>query len=52
MVVFSVPKYLDRVKKSLEWFRQSVDYLCGLCDVVLFPWENNILIVILWAVPR
>ena len=37
MAVFSVLKDLDRVKKSLEWFGQSVDYLCGLCDVALFP---------------
>ena len=51
MVVVSVPKDLDRVKKSLEWFGQSVDCLCGLWDVVLFPWVNNIVIVILWAVP-
>ena len=33
MVVVSVPKALDRVKKSLECFGQSTDYLCDLCDV-------------------
>ena len=27
MAVVSVPKDLDRVKKSLEWFGQSTDYL-------------------------
>ena len=37
MVVVSVPKDLDRLKKSLEWFGQSTGYLCDLCDVVLFP---------------
>ena len=37
MAVVSVPKDLDQVKKSLEWFRQSTDYLRDLCDVVLFP---------------
>ena len=35
MAVFSVPKDLDRVKKSLEWFGQSTDCLCGLCDGVI-----------------
>ena len=37
MAVISVTKDLDRVKKSLEWLGQSVDCLCGLCDVVLLP---------------
>ena len=37
MAVVSVPKYLDRVKKSLEWFGQSTDCLRDLCDVVLLP---------------
>ena len=32
--MFLVPKDLDRVKKSLEWFGQPVDCLCGLCDFV------------------
>ena len=37
MAVVSVPKDLDRVKKSLEWFERSTDCLCDLCDVVLLP---------------
>ena len=37
MAVVSVPKDLDRVKKSLEWFGQSTDCLRDLCGVVLFP---------------
>ena len=37
MAVILVPKDLDRVNKSLEWFGQSTDYLCDLCDVVLLP---------------
>ena len=40
MAVVSVPKALDRVKKSLECFGQSTDCLCDLlelCGVVLFP---------------
>ena len=40
MAVVSVPKALDRVKKSLECFRQSKDCLCDLlelCGVVLLP---------------
>ena len=52
MAVISVPKDLDRVNKSLEWFGQSTDCLRDLCDVVLLPRVNNMLIVILWAVPR
>ena len=52
MVVGSVPKDLDRLNKSLKWFGQSTDCLCDLCDIVLFPREDNRLIVILWAVPR
>ena len=27
MAMISVPKDLDRVNKSLEWFGQSTDYL-------------------------
>ena len=52
MAVISVPKDLDRVNKSLEWFGQSTDCLRDLCDVVLLPRENNMLIVTLWVVPR
>ena len=37
MAVISVPKDLDRVNKSLKWFRQSTDCLRDLCDVVLLP---------------
>ena len=37
MAVISVPKDLDRVHKSLEWFGQSTDCLLVLCGVVLFP---------------
>ena len=37
MAVISVPKDLDRVNKSLEWFGQSTDYVRDLCDVVLLP---------------
>ena len=37
MVVILVPKYLDRLNKSLVWFGQSTDCLCDLCDVVLLP---------------
>ena len=40
MAVVSVPKALDRVKKSLECFGQSMDCLCALferCGVVLLP---------------
>ena len=37
MAVISVPKYLDQVNKSLEWFGQSTDCLRDLCDVVLLP---------------
>ena len=35
--MISVPKDLDRVNKSLEWFGQSMDCLRDLCDVVLLP---------------
>ena len=52
MAVISVPKDFDRVNKSLEWFGQSTDCLRDLCDVVLLPYENNVLIVTLWAVSR
>ena len=40
MAVVSVPKALDRVKKSLECFGQSTGCLCdllGWCGVVLLP---------------
>ena len=37
MAVVSVPKDLDRLKKSLECFGQSTGCLCDLCGVVLFP---------------
>ena len=52
MALVSIPKDLDLVKKSLVWFWTVHGLLCGLCDVVLLPWVNNILIVVLWAVPR
>ena len=52
MAVVSVPKDLDQVNKSLKWFGQSMDCLRDLCDVVLLPRENNMLIVTLWVVPR
>ena len=35
MTVVSVPKDLDRVKKSLEWFGQSTDYLCDCVMCVI-----------------
>ena len=35
--MISVPKDFGRVNKSLEWFGQSTDCLCDLCDVVLLP---------------
>ena len=40
MAVVSVPKALDRVKKSLKCFGQSMDCLCDFlewCGVVLLP---------------
>ena len=37
MVVVLVPKDLDRVNKSLEWFGQSTESLRDLCNVVLLP---------------
>ena len=37
MAVISVPKDLDRVNKSLEWFGQSMDCLLDLCGVVFLP---------------
>ena len=52
MAVVSIPKDLERVKKSLVWFLTVHGLLCGLCDVVLLPWVNNMLIMVLWAVPR
>ena len=36
MAMVSVPKALDRVKKSLECFGQSTDCLCDLCDVCYY----------------
>ena len=36
MAVVSVPKALDRVKKSLECFGQSTDCLLDLCGDVLY----------------
>ena len=35
MALISVPKDLDRVNKSLEWFGQSTGCLLDLSDVVL-----------------
>ena len=46
MAVVSVPKDLDRVKKSLVWFWTVHGLSCGLCDVVLLPWVNNMLIMV------
>ena len=37
MAVISVPKDLDRVNKSLEWFGLSTDCFRDLCVVVLLP---------------
>ena len=37
MAVVSVPKDLDRLKKSLEWFWTVHELSCGLCGVALFP---------------
>ena len=37
MAVVSVPKDLDRVKKSLEWFWTVHRLFAWLCDVVLLP---------------
>ena len=37
MAVILVPKYLDRVNKSLKWFGQSTDCLLDLCGIVLSP---------------
>ena len=36
MAVISVPKDLDRVNKSLEWFGQSMDCLLDLCVMCYF----------------
>ena len=52
MVMVSVSKDLDRVKKSLMWFWTIHGLLCGLCDVVLLPWVNNMLVVVLSTVQR
>ena len=35
MTVVSIPKDLDRVKKSLEWFWTVHGLFACLCDVVL-----------------
>ena len=47
MAVFLVPKDLDKVKKSLEWFWivhglfvWLVLYLCGLCCICVFLLDN------------
>ena len=37
MAVILVPKDLNRVNKSLDWFGQSTDCLRDLCVVVLLP---------------
>ena len=38
MAVVSVPKDLDRLKKSLKWFwTVHGQFVCGLCYVVLLP---------------
>ena len=37
MAVASVPKDLDRVKKSLEWFWTVHGLFAYCCDVVLLP---------------
>ena len=37
MAVIPVPKDLDPVNKSLEWFGQSTDCFLDLCGVVLLP---------------
>ena len=39
MAVVSVPKDLDRLKKSLECFRQSTDCLRDLCVVLCYYHE-------------
>ena len=36
MAVVSVPKVLDRGKKSLECFGQSTDFLCDLLELCYF----------------
>ena len=36
MAVVSVPKDLDRLKKSLECFGQSTDCLCDLCVMLCY----------------
>ena len=35
-----VPKDLDRLKKSLEWFGQSTGYLCDLCVMLCYCHEK------------
>ena len=57
MAVFSVPKDLDRVAKSLEWFwtvlKLIVDCMSCLCLDKLLLYLNNRLCccVMLWVVP-
>ena len=47
MVVFSVPKELDRVAKSLEWFwivpKLTADCMSCLCLDMLLLYLNNML---------
>ena len=58
MAVFSVPKDLDRVAKSLEWFwivlKLTMDCMSCLCLDMLLLYLNNMLCccVMLWVVPR
>ena len=40
MAVVSVPKDLDRVNKSLEWFGQSTDCLRDLCVILCYCHER------------
>ena len=40
MAVVSVPKDLDRVNKSLEWFGQSTHYLRDLCVMLCYFHER------------
>ena len=58
MVVFSVPKDLDQVEKSLEWFwtvlKLTLDCMSCLCLDMLFLYLNNMLCcwVMLWVVSK
>ena len=58
MAMFSVPKDLDRLAKSLEWFwtvlKLTVDCISCLCLDMLLLYLNNMLCccVMLWVVPR